>query len=134
MGPNDRNDSTTATRDYLDHHQLQQRIQSLIQDVLREQPADPYRCMLEQLKKGRDQNNKPSVDQPSQPPKAAQEELTSAAPNKEEEPSHSISEAPLVPRPPEGPPPAKGGRPPMKNPQVQMQVEKTEKWSTGKQI
>jgi hypothetical protein len=39
------------TRDYLDQHQLQQRIQTLIQDVLREQPDNPYKYMLEQLRK-----------------------------------------------------------------------------------
>merc|ERR1719150_863492 len=44
-------DSVGVTRDYLDHHQLQQRIQSLIQDVLREQPDDPYRYTLEQLRR-----------------------------------------------------------------------------------
>lgn len=43
-------DSLGNKTDYLDHHQLQQRIQSLMQDVLREQPGDPYRYMLEQLK------------------------------------------------------------------------------------
>jgi hypothetical protein len=46
-------DDIGLTRDYLDHHQLQQRIQSLIQDVLREQPDNPYKYMLDQLKKSR---------------------------------------------------------------------------------
>lgn len=43
----------SVTKDYLDTHHLQQRIQNLIQDVLTEQPEDPYRYMLEQLKKVR---------------------------------------------------------------------------------
>lgn len=66
-----------VTRDYLDRHQLQQRIQSLIQDVLREQPDNPYKYMLEMLKKEKD----PATAKQTQEPK------------------------PLVPRPPEQPKP-----------------------------
>lgn len=39
------------TRNYLDQHKLQERIQSLIQDVLRAQPEDPYRYMLQSLRR-----------------------------------------------------------------------------------
>eukprot|EP00929_Paragymnodinium_shiwhaense_P049854 TRINITY_DN25145_c0_g1_i1.p1 TRINITY_DN25145_c0_g1~~TRINITY_DN25145_c0_g1_i1.p1 ORF type:complete len:339 (+),score=80.27 TRINITY_DN25145_c0_g1_i1:130-1146(+) len=42
-----------ATRDYLEKHQLQFKIQSLIQDVLKEQPGDPYEYMVRQLKASR---------------------------------------------------------------------------------
>lgn len=74
-------DSMGVTRDYLDHHQLQQRIQSLIQDVLREQPDNPYKYMLQQLRKTKGANR---------------------AEKQESEP--------LVPRAPEGPKPD-GSRP-----------------------
>lgn len=40
-----------AAKEYLDKHQLQQRIQDMIQEVLHEQPRDPYRYMLERLRK-----------------------------------------------------------------------------------
>lgn len=40
-----------AAKEYLDKHQLQQRIQDMIQEVLHEQPRDPYRYMLDQLRK-----------------------------------------------------------------------------------
>lgn len=46
-------DPLSATRDYLDQHQLQQKIQNLIQDVLHNQPDDPYRYMLQQLKRNK---------------------------------------------------------------------------------
>eukprot|EP00927_Polykrikos_kofoidii_P053635 TRINITY_DN48226_c0_g1_i1.p1 TRINITY_DN48226_c0_g1~~TRINITY_DN48226_c0_g1_i1.p1 ORF type:complete len:409 (+),score=54.87 TRINITY_DN48226_c0_g1_i1:99-1325(+) len=40
----------TSGKDYIDQHNMQSHIQSLIQDVLRDQPGDPYKYMLEQLK------------------------------------------------------------------------------------
>jgi len=40
-----------AAKEYLDKHRLQQKIQDMIQEVLHEQPRDPYRYMLEQLRK-----------------------------------------------------------------------------------
>lgn len=40
--------------DYLQLHNLQQRIQTLIQDVLREQPDDPYMYMVSQLRSGKE--------------------------------------------------------------------------------
>jgi hypothetical protein len=45
------NNTMGMTRDYLERHQLQQRIQGLIQEVLREQPDNPYKYMVEQLRK-----------------------------------------------------------------------------------
>lgn len=77
-------DSVAVTKDYLDHHQLQQRVQGLIQDVLRDQPLDPYRYMLEQLHKVKYGDQKP-------PPKVKKE--------------------PLVPKPPEKPRPNGSSRP-----------------------
>lgn len=88
-------DSMGVTRDYLDHHQLQQRIQSLIQDVLREQPENPYKYMLEQLRKTKGGNQTDAQEPPAAKPAAAPEENV----------------APLVPRPPDMPKPqGKGGR------------------------
>lgn len=84
-----------VTRDYLDHHQLQQRIQSLIQDVLREQPENPYKYMLTQLRnaKGGGANDK-------------EQAIASSAAS----PSQDAKNA--APRPPEGPKPAVSrGRP-----------------------
>jgi len=82
-------DSMGVTRDYLDYHQLQQRIQSLIQDVLREQPEDPYRYMLEQLRKA----------QAAGGGGGATGAEVQAAPV-----------APTLPRPPGSPPPGRKGR------------------------
>lgn len=81
------NDSIGLTRDYLDHHQLQQRIQSLIQDVLREQPENPYKYMLEQLRKTQAEK---STKKDGTPEEAAKQ--------------------PLAPRPPEQPKPERTGR------------------------
>mmetsp|Transcript_49905 Transcript_49905/g.93543 ORF Transcript_49905/g.93543 Transcript_49905/m.93543 type:complete len:354 (-) Transcript_49905:295-1356(-) len=87
------NDSIGLTRDYLDHHQLQQRIQSLIQDVLREQPENPYKYMLEQLRKA--QAEKSKKDEPT----PAAEQASAEAPKQ-----------PMAPRPPAQPKPEKTGR------------------------
>jgi len=46
-------EASAAAKDYLEQHQLQQRIQDMIQEVLHAQPRDPYRFMLEQLRKER---------------------------------------------------------------------------------
>lgn len=88
-------DSMGVTRDYLDHHQLQQRIQSLIQDVLREQPENPYKYMLQQLRKaqsGGKNDKEPAIaSSPASPTQDAKS---------------------TVPRPPEAPKPAVArGRP-----------------------
>lgn len=81
-------DSVGLTRDYLDRHQLQQRIQSLIQDVLREQPANPYKYMLDQLRKSQDAT------------KASKQEGIPAT----TQPAPPVEEVkPLVPRPPDQP-------------------------------
>ncbi|CAK9031498.1 unnamed protein product, partial [Durusdinium trenchii] len=39
-----------SIQDYLETHKVQQRIQHLIQEVLREAPEDPYKFMLQQLR------------------------------------------------------------------------------------
>eukprot|EP00929_Paragymnodinium_shiwhaense_P095492 TRINITY_DN5665_c0_g1_i1.p1 TRINITY_DN5665_c0_g1~~TRINITY_DN5665_c0_g1_i1.p1 ORF type:complete len:329 (+),score=84.62 TRINITY_DN5665_c0_g1_i1:106-1092(+) len=44
-------EEAARTRQYLEQHQLQYCIQGLIQDVLQEQPTDPYRYMLQQLRR-----------------------------------------------------------------------------------
>lgn len=43
--------STRGVEDYLNTHQLEARIQSLFETVLKKQPSDPYRCMIEELQK-----------------------------------------------------------------------------------
>jgi len=43
--------STIGVEDYLNSHQLEARIQSLFEIVLKKQPTDPYRCMIEELHK-----------------------------------------------------------------------------------
>jgi len=108
-------DSMGLTRDYLDQHQLQQRIQSLIQDVLREQPDNPYKYMLQQLRKAKGGSEAEKQDiapgpgrTPAQPEPAPREEAK-----------------PLVPRPPEQPKPdVPRGRPQTKP--VEAQVTNTE--------
>lgn len=102
-------DDVGLTRDYLDHHQLQQRIQSLIQDVLREQPENPYKYMVEQLRKSQDgtrsKESTQSSDQATPAPAAAETAAAqpAAAPVTTQEPAPS---APAVPRPPEQPKPS----------------------------
>lgn len=86
------NDSIGLTRDYLDHHQLQQRIQGLIQDVLREQPDNPYKYMLETLRKTKGDGGA-KRDLAADLAKAAPQ---AAAPEKPK---------PLAPRPPDQPKP-----------------------------
>lgn len=92
-GASPEDDSLAFTKDYLDSHHLQQRVQGLIQDVLREQPLDPYRYMLNQLRKVQ-----------------AGEESLPEVPKKEGEAlAESIKEKePMMPKPPEQP---KSGRP-----------------------
>lgn len=90
--PQKHDDSMGVTRDYLDQHQLQQRIQSLIQALLREQPDNPYKYMTEVLRKaqsgGRSDNQEvaPAAAQPSQ------------------------DAAPMVPKPPQEPKRGSDGR------------------------
>jgi len=86
-------DSVVATRDYLEHHQLQQRIQSLIQDVLREQPDNPYKYMAGQLKKVKDGTGATKKEAPPAKP--------AAAPKEAPKPSNSN----LTPKPPDQPKP-----------------------------
>lgn len=47
----DEEEEALKTRQYLEQHQLQYCIQGLIQDVLQEQPIDPYKYMLRQLRR-----------------------------------------------------------------------------------
>lgn len=89
-------DSIGLTREYLDHHQLQQRIQSLIQDVLREQPENPYKYMVEQLRKVQAEKAK---NEEANKPKSQAAEGQADAPTQ-----------PMAPRPPSQPKPSKTGR------------------------
>jgi hypothetical protein len=106
-------DSMVLTRDYLDHHQLQQRIQSLIQDVLREQPENPYKYMLGQLRKAKDGTGMVAQDKVP----AAVATKTEEKPGLELPPPllTATEEAPkpgnnLVPHAPAGPKPGGPGR------------------------
>eukprot|EP00747_Dinoflagellata_sp_TGD_P184380 gnl/TRDRNA2_/TRDRNA2_39943_c0_seq1.p1 gnl/TRDRNA2_/TRDRNA2_39943_c0~~gnl/TRDRNA2_/TRDRNA2_39943_c0_seq1.p1 ORF type:complete len:402 (-),score=60.70 gnl/TRDRNA2_/TRDRNA2_39943_c0_seq1:105-1310(-) len=108
-------DSMSITRDYLNQHQLQQRIQSLIQDVLREQPDDPYKYMLSMLRKSRETERKdpkaPSAAKPPLKPSPPQ----GGSPTRPQRPgpqpknSAAATSGAAVPRPPEQPAPS--GRP-----------------------
>lgn len=71
-----------CVQDYLETHKVQQRIQNLIQDVLREAPDDPYQFMLQQLRESQASTSRPSFR----------------------------SKEPLVPHPPDKPKPP-GSRP-----------------------
>lgn len=90
-------DSIGVTRDYLEHHQLQQRIQSLIQDVLREQPENPYKYMVEQLRRLQAEKSKMEASPMPKPPDAQADTTPEAA-------------KPLAPRPPAQPKPERTGR------------------------
>lgn len=91
-------DAVGGTRDYLDHHQLQHRVQCLIQDVLRDQPVDPFRHMLQLLKQWKANGG----ELPKSHGEAAPDKASAAAPT-------AGQEAPLVPRPPDKPKPEKSG-------------------------
>jgi len=96
-----------AAQEYLAAHNLQSHLQNMIQDVLREQPENPYRYMLGSLKAMRDAR-KVKV-------KAEKDEAT----------------APLVPRAPAGPPPESGA--PRRARQFAEKVEaKVEEGSTSR--
>jgi hypothetical protein len=60
-------DQVGATKDYLEHHQLQQKIQSIIQDVLHHQPEDPYSHMLQLLQASKKQQPAPQASAPMVP-------------------------------------------------------------------
>lgn len=45
------NGSSPGAEDYLNTHQLEARIQSLFEMVLKQQPENPYRCMIQELRK-----------------------------------------------------------------------------------
>lgn len=91
---------------YLEEHKVQQRIQSLIQEVLREAPEDPYKFMLQHLR-----------------------EIQAATPR------HVRSEVePLQPHPPDQPKPA-GGRPPAPGRMLtQKQVVDKSAWKASKHV
>merc|ERR1711959_341464 len=72
--------ATKLSEDYLNHHQLEARIQNLFELVLKKQPEDPYRCMIEELHKIKSTTEE-SADMAAQ------------------------SGLPLAPVPPTGPPP-----------------------------
>jgi len=48
-GPSRRAQATVLASSYLDQHGLIQYLQGLLQSILREKPADPYRYMIQQL-------------------------------------------------------------------------------------
>jgi len=69
-----------ATREYLQTHNLQQRVQNLIQGLLESKPEDPYRFMVDELRRSRQ-------------------------PRRSKEGTDADEAAPKVPRPPDGPSP-----------------------------
>lgn len=87
-------DCLEKTRAYLQHHQLQEQIQNLIQDVLRGQPGDPFRYMANCLKETK---AKRTSDKFSQGAKLEDMVATAAG-----ETSEQLIEV-LNPRPPELP-------------------------------
>jgi len=115
----------TMATGYLAKHKLRERCENLIQDVLREQPDDPYKCMLEALKRARSaapQSNTAIVKE--FPGKEAckneggnsseQEMLSKKACSKADGCDilpPTVPQQPLVPHPPAGPAPARKGRP-----------------------
>lgn len=97
-------DEANAARDYLSKHQLRQHVESLVRDVLRELPSDPYRFMVDRLRQGQG-DDKAKGGKPGKVGDAQQ--LTSAAT------APPIAEPPaIVPVPPAAPRPSSGqGRP-----------------------
>lgn len=94
-------------QEYLTEHRLQARLQELIQDVLRVQPENPYRHMLQSLR-----SQPPSQGPPAHAPAAGGAEEAAAA----EAAAAAVAQTPLLPRPPSGPSP--GGAGPRKARQV----------------
>eukprot|EP00930_Biecheleria_cincta_P092908 TRINITY_DN8299_c0_g1_i1.p1 TRINITY_DN8299_c0_g1~~TRINITY_DN8299_c0_g1_i1.p1 ORF type:complete len:405 (+),score=69.96 TRINITY_DN8299_c0_g1_i1:59-1216(+) len=125
-------DTLGVTKDYLDQHHLQQRVQGLIQDVLREQPQDPYRYMLTQLRKVQaGEETLPEVPLKEGAALAAAAAEAAAAKPPAEKPKDP--EEPLVPRPPDKPKPS-GARPaPAAGRQIKVQVD-TKGWKLSKHV
>jgi len=112
------NDTMGMTRDYLDRHQLQQRIQGLIQEVLREQPDNPYKYMVEQLRNA--QGNSTAVGSTNQ----TKESPVLAVKRVEE------AKQPLEPRSPDKPKPEGSRGRSIPNASSQAAVPSTSKKST----
>jgi hypothetical protein len=85
--------SVIGAEDYLNHHQLEARLQSLFEIVLKKQPNNPYRCMIEELRKVKTSGEEPA--------------LSGTAPTQ--------SSAPKAPVAPAGPPPANARPSPVKS-------------------
>lgn len=102
-------DKLEDAREYLVKHQLQQRIQSLIQDVLKAQPDDPYGFMLQSLKKDKlkPESCKQEIGEASAAIKEAEKPQASPPPVREslKEAAEAKAEPRMVPKPPECPKP-----------------------------
>lgn len=133
-------------RDYMDQHHLQQRIQSLIQDVLREQPDDPFRYMFEQLRRYKaseaEKSQEPAPPAPPAPkvPKVEDAVLPvesapkAAAPVQESAKAPLVPVAPAKPRPPEHKAPRSGRS--FVNPSAKEEVaqRKAQSWQEARQL
>lgn len=96
---------------YLSKHKLTEKFENLIQDVLQEQPDDPFKCMLDALKRARSVDATTIVARDT----CEQEKMGKNACSKAngcDTASATLPRQPLIPRPPEGPPPARKRRPP----------------------
>mmetsp|Transcript_99672 Transcript_99672/g.281352 ORF Transcript_99672/g.281352 Transcript_99672/m.281352 type:complete len:394 (-) Transcript_99672:191-1372(-) len=109
-------DFVGLTRDYLERHQLQRRIQSLVRDVLIEQPSDPYIFMLELLRNGRSgagASSQPEGDEasrlaamPASATSSPHAPVSASAPAPPPAPAQAQPPKPaqeLAPKPPTGP-------------------------------
>jgi len=110
---------------YLEKHKLKEKFEDLIQDVLREQPDDPYKCMLEALKKARSASGPSNtrVVKDASNSRASKHAGSGSASEQQEEGGDACSKTDpcdvppatsphhsLIPRPPKGPAPARKGR------------------------
>jgi len=102
-------DAIGDAAEYLERHKLQQRIQGLIQRVLKAQPADPYRFMVDCLRNS--DSARDACGGAATPPSPMLSELLRSVPGLAVAPAgeaktEAPAGAPLVPRPPGGAPPA----------------------------
>jgi len=98
-------DDIGMTREYLERHKLQQHIQSLIQDVLRDQPTEPYKHMIAQLKDVQRERRGEPVARPQKLPP-----ITVPRPAKAEPPSPEPSKSATSPSQP-APAPVESAQP-----------------------
>eukprot|EP00746_Dinoflagellata_sp_MGD_P089313 gnl/MRDRNA2_/MRDRNA2_35264_c0_seq1.p1 gnl/MRDRNA2_/MRDRNA2_35264_c0~~gnl/MRDRNA2_/MRDRNA2_35264_c0_seq1.p1 ORF type:complete len:646 (-),score=214.53 gnl/MRDRNA2_/MRDRNA2_35264_c0_seq1:35-1972(-) len=92
--PSRRLDTALKMRRYLDEHQLQQRVQSLLHEVLKKRPDDPYAFMVGQLKAEREmQATEAAKEEAAKPVVVPKAPAEPPSPNKAPRPQPKVKPA-----------------------------------------